>query len=64
MSKQLAISASFSIFAMAAFALFATPQDSQRLFNAQDSIAHAQVREPFYSATLVRSVAALPGLTD
>ena len=35
MSKQLAISAAFSVFAMAAFALFATVGDSQRLTGAE-----------------------------
>lgn len=44
MSKQLALSAAFSVFAMAAFALFATTGDSQRLTGVAENLAGAPIQ--------------------
>ncbi|WAT17688.1 hypothetical protein OZN62_12330 [Aurantiacibacter sp. MUD11] len=57
MSKQLAISAAFSVFAMAAFVLFATPDASQGL-----AVTHTGATAHAAAPALDRLAPAVAGL--
>ncbi len=64
MSRQLAISAAFSVFAMSAFALFATSGESSHLAASLDdqSISGAPIK--IETPELLPKLPGLPGLID